>query len=483
MHESSAHSDAPRHGTRRSLTVLPVGQGGAPEPCLQRCLDGQPEALAARGCAWLRASLAGGPDPSLLEDGRCPQGLAVAAEVSALHEQPAVVVSMLTPDDETPADRQAGELTQLRAENEALADEVLRNYEQLSLIFDFTQRIANITHVEQLETLLLQRIGDLLRTGRIRVHSADAPARVFDVQNGTFEMDRVPRPVERVAWLNEVGTSTNVRVRHDADGQAMAGVLQRLDDRRDVILVERSHEDQEFNAGDTQILEALLTLGGQILANNELHQRLRQMSIEATRALVSAIDKKDHYTSGHSERVGFLARLTGVQLGLHEDELELLEWAGLLHDVGKIGVPEEILCKPGRLTDEEFEIVKKHPEMGYEILKPISDFKHILDGVLHHHENPDGSGYPYGLVGDQIPLFAGVLHVVDVFDALTSRRSYRDAFTIEKALGIINSEAGTKLNAEFVSAFLRALAAFRENEPGMFASMYPVSRATSEVAS
>ena len=145
----------------------------------------------------------------------------------------------------------------------------------------------------------------------------------------------------------------------------------------------------------------------------------------------------------------------------------------MLHDVGKIGVPEEILSKPGKLTDEEFEIVKKHPEMGYEILKPISDFEPILEGVLHHHENPDGSGYPHGLAGDAIPLFAGVLHVVDVFDALTSRRSYRDAFSTEKALSIIRSEAGTKLNAELVDAFLRGLQRFQDEQYDLFIEMFP----------
>jgi HD-GYP domain-containing protein (c-di-GMP phosphodiesterase class II) len=249
----------------------------------------------------------------------------------------------------------------------------------------------------------------------------------------------------------------------------MVGPLRRLDDKVDVVAVQQPLADPEFTSGDVQLMESLLLFGGQILSNNELHQRMRQMSIEATRALVSAIDKKDHYTFGHSERVSLLARLTGAELGLPADELSIVEWAGLLHDVGKIGVPEEILSKPGKLTDEEFEQIKKHPEMGYEILQPISDFQSILDGVLYHHENPNGTGYPRGLRGDQIPFSAAIIHVVDVFDALTSSRSYRAAFSIDAALEIINKEAGDgKLNPAVVTAFLAALPEYRRAHPQQF---------------
>lgn len=135
----------------------------------------------------------------------------------------------------------------------------------------------------------------------------------------------------------------------------------------------------------------------------------------------------------------------------------MLEWAGLLHDVGKIGIPEEILNKPGKLTDEEFAIIRKHPRMGYDILKPIASFEGVLSAVLHHHENIDGSGYPDGQTGDETPVAAKIIHVVDVFDALTSARSYRAAFSVEKACAILRSEAGTKMDAQIVAAFCRAL--------------------------
>jgi len=187
---------------------------------------------------------------------------------------------------------------------------------------------------------------------------------------------------------------------------------------------------------------------------------------------VSAIDQKDHYTSGHSERVGFLAHLTGRGLGLPLSELKVLEWAGLLHDVGKIGIPEDILNKPGRLTEAEFDQIKRHSVMGHEILKPIASLEQVLAGVLYHHETPDGSGYPEGLKGDEISLVARIIRAADVFDALSSARSYRGAYSIEAACEIIRKDAGTKIDAEVAQALLEAIAAFRAARPDEFAAMF-----------
>jgi putative two-component system response regulator len=197
---------------------------------------------------------------------------------------------------------------------------------------------------------------------------------------------------------------------------------------------------------------------------------------------VAAIDKKDRYTSGHSERVGYLAKLIGRQMGIPANELQVLEMSGLLHDVGKIGVPEGILRKPGKLTKEEYDIIKSHPRMGHEILTPIASFGGVLDGVLYHHENPDGSGYPDGLGNDEIPLFARIIHVVDVFDALTSTRSYRVAFSPEQAYEILREEAGTKLDAEVVAVFLEMVSALQATSPDELANIICFDKEVSDVA-
>jgi HD-GYP domain-containing protein (c-di-GMP phosphodiesterase class II) len=184
--------------------------------------------------------------------------------------------------------------------------------------------------------------------------------------------------------------------------------------------------------------------------------------------LVNAIDQKDNYTYGHSERVGFLAKVTGQSLGLTSKELQKLEWAGLLHDVGKIGIPEHVLNKPGRLTPEEFDLIKEHPGRSYEVLRPVASLEPVLDAVLYHHENPDGTGYPKGLKGEEIPLMARIIHVVDVFDALTSTRSYRGAYDVERAIEIISKDSGTKLDAQIVECFFGAWAILPKSHPEQY---------------
>lgn len=175
--------------------------------------------------------------------------------------------------------------------------------------------------------------------------------------------------------------------------------------------------------------------------------------MDLVRALVSAVDQKDQYTSGHSNRVGFYSRLLGVKLGLKDDDLQMLEWSALLHDVGKIGIRDDVLKKPGKLTKEEFEHIKEHPVRSYEVVRQIPQLKGALAGVRHHHERLDGSGYPDGLAGDEIPLQARIVLVADIFDSLTTTRSYRKAFSWEKALEILHEEAGSVGDPKLVELF------------------------------
>jgi len=378
------------------------------------------------------------------------------------------------PDDGAQAaESHLDKLAQVAHENECLAEEVLRNYEQLNLLFDIAVDIASVTDPREIERRLLCRLGSLLAVEFIDIVPPDGAPRRYDTRSG-LASDAAPRALGAALLraLEETRRDPTVAVKDTQDERVLIGPLQRIDDRVDILIAQRPPAGPDFVSGDLRLVESLLAFGGQIMCNAELHDRLRRMSMEITRALVAAIDKKDRYTSGHSERVGFLSRLTGEGLGLPAAELEQLEWAGLLHDVGKIGVPEEILNKPGKLTDEEFEVIKRHPTMGYEILKPIKSFQAILDGVLYHHENPDGSGYPEGLVGEQTPLTARIIHVVDVFDALTSNRSYRGKFPILRALEILREEAGTKLDGQVVAVFLSGLNALRQDHE-RFTALFP----------
>lgn len=174
----------------------------------------------------------------------------------------------------------------------------------------------------------------------------------------------------------------------------------------------------------------------------------------ALHSLAQIAESRDQELSGHSERVARNAVAIGNELGVHKHRLEELWWAGLLHDVGKIGLPESILNKPGPLTEDEKREVQKHPEYGAEIVSPFcSGFPAITDAIRFHHERWDGLGYPSGLSRNQIPLFARIVAVADVFEALTSQRPYRAALTAEQAAIYIRRESGTHFAPDVVKAF------------------------------
>ena len=200
-----------------------------------------------------------------------------------------------------------------------------------------------------------------------------------------------------------------------------------------------------FNEADLELLSAIGNQAGVALHRARLMNELERLLLDTIRAIAATIDAKDGYTHRHSERVALLARRLGQELGLSVPELETVELSGLLHDVGKIAVPDAILNKPGRLTPEEFEEMKKHPAHGARILGNIqaASVLAVLPGVKYHHEKWDGTGYPEGIRGEDIPLLARLLGVADVFDALTSARSYRPAMSMETAVGIIRQDAGT----------------------------------------
>jgi HD-GYP domain-containing protein (c-di-GMP phosphodiesterase class II) len=485
----------------RQQTLGVVGpalrQQQPPEHCRAACLENDPQAVAARGCAWLRGAQAGAPNEADLDGGRCPRGYRAAAQAVRVNDGAAYLLTLGADGDGGATESEArGALArledlsqslekvgQLIAENDGLADEVLRSYEQLNLIFDFTQQIASLTDADEIIQALLSRLGESLSTTTMMVVDAGGRYRGYDVPNKRWisEGDASVFSDALGKEIQNVQKSRIVSVVSTPTANIALGPLTRLDNRTDVVLAMRLPGGGEFKSGDMLMIESILSFGGQIIANTEIQERLRRMSFEATRALVAAIDKKDHYTSGHSERVGYLARLVGHRLGVPPNELQILEMSGLLHDVGKIGIPEGILCKPGKLTPEEYDVIKNHPRMGYEILKPIASFGEVLDGVLYHHENPDGSGYPESLSNQKIPLFARIIHVVDVFDALTTTRSYRLAFSIEQACDILRKEAGNKLDPEVVTIFLDLLPALRETHPEAFVPVFRREREVTHV--
>jgi putative two-component system response regulator len=171
-------------------------------------------------------------------------------------------------------------------------------------------------------------------------------------------------------------------------------------------------------------------------------------------ALARAVEAKDSLTEAHTERVGINARRLGAAVGLPEETLDDLLWGGVIHDIGKIGVPDTILQKPGPLTPEEFEVMKLHVFTGEEIARPLRSAHDLLPIIRHHHERIDGTGYPDGLAGDKIPMPARIVAICDAFDALISDRPYRQGLTYAAALETLTKGAGTQWDADLVRVFL-----------------------------
>jgi putative nucleotidyltransferase with HDIG domain len=178
-------------------------------------------------------------------------------------------------------------------------------------------------------------------------------------------------------------------------------------------------------------------------------------------ALAFAIDAKDHYTQGHSQSVSRLAAQIARQIGLSDSEVEEVRLAGILHDIGKIGVPESVLHKPGLLTPEEYEVMKTHAVLGEKILEPlkVKAIAHIRGMVRHHHEHFDGRGYPDRLQGEQIPIGARLLTVADCFDTMVSDRSYKKGRTFDEAVDELRRCGGTQFDPSLVQAFVQSLEA------------------------
>jgi HD-GYP domain-containing protein (c-di-GMP phosphodiesterase class II) len=213
--------------------------------------------------------------------------------------------------------------------------------------------------------------------------------------------------------------------------------------------------DPDIGSAEMQFFDAAADFMSVFHENIARFEEQRAMFMGTLKGLTAAIDAKDRYTRGHSERVAWLATALARALDMDESQIDVVHVAGLVHDVGKIGVPEAVLCKPGRLTDEEFKLIKQHPATGYGILKDIPPLKQMLPGVRYHHERWDGRGYPDGLAGEDIPLLGRIMACADAFDAMSSTRAYRPALPRAKVLAEFERCAGSQFDPKLVERFVQ----------------------------
>jgi len=220
------------------------------------------------------------------------------------------------------------------------------------------------------------------------------------------------------------------------------------------ILVGINKANADFDSVDEKLFNSIANQAAVFLSNNRLYAELQDLLMGVLYALTESIDAKDPYTHGHSQRVALVSKRLAEECGFDEAKAQRVYLSGLLHDIGKIGVSEAVLVKEGRLTEQEYEKVKRHPSTGAKILGGIHHLEDVIDGMLAHHERPDGMGYPFGLRGDEIPIEGLIVGLADAFDAMTSHRTYRNALPLQAAVAEIEKHAGTQFDQSLVEKFL-----------------------------
>jgi HD-GYP domain-containing protein (c-di-GMP phosphodiesterase class II) len=242
-----------------------------------------------------------------------------------------------------------------------------------------------------------------------------------------------------------------------AEGAVLSVPLKLREKPIGVISVFRENAGKPFVEDDEMLLTSIGSQMAVAIENYRLNLDMERTYIETILALALAVEAKDPYSSGHSKRVGFYAMQIGEELGLDQDTLRMLNDAGVLHDVGKIGIKDEILLKATPLTPDEHKVMQQHPIIGEAIVKPVRSLGKVVSLVRHHHESYDGAGYPGGLKGEEIPLGARILAVADTFDSMVTDRPYRKRLSIEAATTELKSKAGVQYDPKVVDAFLRVM--------------------------
>ena len=458
--------------------VFSSGQEGSTEPALKELRDFSMrimnQAAFQSGSQETGEDLFGIP----IKNGQAIVGSLIALDSNSHGKSPATTGAPPKPSRADEMERflthvalQVEDRLTFKKEMEQMAIELTDNFEQLSFYAKIAGRVKTITFSG---TMLEELVEELLDTMRTDMAFARLPERP-EYNAFTSTQENSAEILQQDVFVNSLIDAIpldepslkrdNYFIVHDS--REIPAYRDLAPEPYRFLAVKMRHNGNfygwmglvSFNLGEIfrrselRLLNSMAEQVAVVITNSDLYRDLERFVINMVKSLVYAIEAKDDYTRGHSERVCRYSLLMAERLGLDEDQRKILQWSSILHDSGKIGIPESILNKPWRLEDEEYQIIKNHPMQGHTILEPLEQLASSLPGMLHHHERYDGAGYPQGLKGKDIPLDARIIAVADTFDAITSDRAYRPAKSPEEALEVIEKVAGTQLDPDLVEVF------------------------------
>ncbi|MHB1698401.1 MAG: HD domain-containing phosphohydrolase [bacterium] len=367
-------------------------------------------------------------------------------------------------------------LAEIESDKRDLTSELLSKYREINLFYDFAENINIRKDFNDMAMLTSTQISELLNADSILIILKNENTGLLEVvfKFGADAAKYAPLKPEdaiipervilsgRAEIVNDLSTDVELaRILPRRTGSVLCAPL-RIQNRITGAIYLIKENPIAYTSENLKLLMVFSSQVAAFIENGKLLQNLQETFISTVYTLAETIEMRDNYTGNHTRRVMDYSLAIGGNLGISGEELETLKLSSILHDIGKIGISDSVLLKPGKLTDEEFEIIKSHTLLGEKILKNIKQLNHIIPGVKYHHERYDGKGYPEGLGGGDIDLMAKIIAVADTFDAMTTDRPYRKGLSYDAAFSELKKCSGTQFDPAIVDAFIEAFPDIKE---------------------
>ncbi|MFM9961841.1 MAG: HD-GYP domain-containing protein [Planctomycetaceae bacterium] len=388
-----------------------------------------------------------------------------------LHDQPYAAPALVQRLLEATWAQVSGETRerQRQAELVEIGEQISQTYEQITLLHSLTGNLDLTRSPNEVADMCLSRVRELTGAAGAAIWMEDDLGGFRFLTDGELPLDE--RGLAQLCQRCDRRDWSRPFVKNRFAGTPLAREIPNL---RNFVLCSIGDPGQqfgwlihcnaprEFGSVQATMLQSIARILGTHMRNRELFQQNEDLVTSFVRSMVSTIDAKDTYTRGHSERVALVATCLCNELGLPADEIEDIHLSGLLHDIGKVGVDDRILRKESRLNDDEFQQIKKHPEIGCQILAGLSNLERVIPGVRNHHESFDGRGYPDGLKGTAIPLMARIISVADAYDAMGSDRPYRAGMPLERIEAKFRENIGPQWDPQVIAAYFKTRVKIRK---------------------